>query len=66
MMFGGLLFLALLIGLVAWLATSGRRSLVGSQPASDNSMALEIVKQRYARGEIDGDEYRRLLADLRT
>jgi len=35
----------------------------GPPPASPN--AEEILRQRYARGEIDGDAYHRMLDDLR-
>ncbi len=62
MIFGPLLmilFIALLVGviviLVRWLAGA---SLGGNPPASlARSSALEIVKERFARGEIDRDEF---------
>ncbi len=50
--FGGLgmlLFWALVIGLAVW----GAGALVGRQPAGDSrAEALEIVKRRFAAGEI--------------
>ena len=58
---GGFMWIiwVLLIVLVVWIvkATIGR---VGNEPPS----ALEILKQRYARGEIDQDEYQRKRKDL--
>ena len=66
MMFGGFLFVALLIGLVVWLANSGRRAPVYAGSAAPRSAALDIVRERYARGEIDREEYQRLQDDLRT
>jgi putative membrane protein len=64
----GMLFMVvlwvLIIGgivlLVRWLAESSR------QPgaASDGESALDIVKKRYARGEIDRDEFEAKRRDL--
>jgi len=68
MMFGGVLLFALLLGLVVWLATSGRRyyGTESQRPLAAHSTALDIVRERYARGEIDQEEYKRLLADLKS
>jgi putative membrane protein len=56
-----LLFWAVvIIGLVAairWLARQGR------EPRRDDA-ALDILRQRYARGEIDRDEYETKKRDL--
>jgi len=62
--FGMLLFwiliLAGIVMLVRWLSGSG-----GSQDRSDTAPdAVELLRQRYARGEIDRDTYRRMLEDL--
>jgi len=66
MMFGGFLLFVLLIGLVAWLATSGRRDAGTPRFSGVHPAALDIVRERYARGEIDQDEYKRLIADLKS
>lgn len=54
MMFGGVLWIALLVvlawALIRWL----ERKAPGSGPSTPTSpSALEILRQRYARGEID-------------
>ena len=59
MLFGGLLWIAV-IALVAWGATSlfpGRRE--GGQET-----AMEILKRRYATGEISPAEYQQAKKDL--
>ncbi len=67
MMFGGLfmwLVWVLLIAGVAWLVAT----LVASRGRASNATgtsATDIVKERYARGEIDRTEYEQKLQDLR-
>ncbi len=57
--FGGLLWLALLgLGIWALVRLLSNRSPAGSPPVSGPS-AMEILRQRYARGEIDDEEYER-------
>lgn len=53
----GIVVLVLLVRLVA--GTTG-----GFSPRSDETPE-EILKRRYAKGEIDSEEYQRRLADLR-
>ena len=53
----GLVVLVLLVRLVA--GTTG-----GFPPRSDETPE-QILKRRYAKGEIDSEEYQRRLADLR-
>ncbi len=67
MMFGGgfmwIVWLLLIAG-VAWLVAA----LVASRGRASNSTgasAMDIVKERYARGEIDRTEYEQKLQDLR-
>ena len=67
--FGGIfmiLFWVLVIGvifvLVKWL-TSSRGSDAGNN-ASDERTALNILQERYARGEIDRDEFEQKRQDL--
>jgi uncharacterized membrane protein len=76
MMFFGFGFL-LVLGLLVWLAVSrsgplGRLTIatpatgmqtVHQPPAAD--AAVSIVRERYARGEIDQAEYERLIRELR-
>lgn len=67
MMFGGgfmWIVWLLLIAVVAWLIAT----LVGWRGRASNSTgtsATDIVKERYARGEIDRTEYEQKLQDLR-
>jgi putative membrane protein len=67
MMLGGAfmwLFWVLVIAGVAWLVAT----LVASRGRSSGSAATtaaDIVKERYARGEIDRSEYEQKLQDLR-
>ena len=49
-----------IIALVRWLATSSGR---GGHDGGD-SKALDILKQRYARGEIDEQEFQKRKRDL--
>lgn len=57
-----LIILAGLFFLVRWLVRSpGVRQVPGFQV---DTGPLEILKQRYARGEIDRDEFERMRRDL--
>ena len=66
---GGLLFLAVL-GLLAWLVVRAvQRPGDGSaRPprTAGQDTAERLLADRFARGEIDEDEYRRRLATLRS
>jgi uncharacterized membrane protein len=79
MMGFGLLFTIALIGVVVWLVSNqGRANLgLGNQqvqagspvapaPVAQGDHAQEIVRARYARGEIDAAEYDALMAGLRN
>ena len=55
-----ILWLALL-ALIIWLVVRG--SAAGESARQDTPE--QIVKRRYARGEITGEEYERILNDLR-
>ena len=60
MIFGGLFWLLLLgIGVAGavWLFGAARRRGSDMPMAERNSPALEILEQRYARGEISREEY---------
>ena len=54
---GGGILMIVIIGLVVWLIVSN----LGPQrtiQTSSTSRAVEVLADRYARGEIDGEEYR--------
>lgn len=58
-LFWTLLLLAA-VALVVWLVRSGSRG-----PAPGRPGAEDVLRERYARGEIDDEEYRYRLAELR-
>lgn len=55
LVFWGLIIVALVLG-IRWLMTQGK------EPRSDS--ALEILRQRYARGEINKEEFEAMKRDL--
>ncbi len=65
--FGGAgmwIFWILALVAVAWLAAIAARG--GTGTGKRNKSALEILEQRYARGEIEREEYLRKRDDLRA
>ena len=64
----GLVFLAASIGLVVWFITSiVRKPVVTASTASPTvSQASALLDERYARGEIERDEYLQRKEDLRA
>lgn len=58
------LFWALVIGLIVWLIVTLARRSDGGTSAPARSRALEILEERYAKGEIDSEEFRQRKADL--
>ena len=57
------IFLVALIVLIVWLV---QRPSTSSQPPTESGMSAEdILKRRYARGEISKEEYERKLQDVR-
>jgi putative membrane protein len=50
MMFGWLILTAVAVGLLVWLA-------VGRDRPVEHEVARRILAERYARGELDTDEY---------
>jgi putative membrane protein len=71
--FGGVLFgillIALAVALIVWvivLLTSRRKETAPSLPVSlsQKSSALAILEERYAKGEIDRDDYLQRKTDL--
>lgn len=55
-----LLILALLITLIWFLIQKG----AGSSQSSNDDSPLEILKKRYARGEISEEEYRKMKKEI--
>jgi putative membrane protein len=80
MMGGGLLiglivlvlFLLLVGGAIAavvWIARQGSHSMgqgYGQGPPRQENRALEVLRERYARGEIDREEFQRMREELRS
>jgi putative membrane protein len=59
MVIGWLLVLALLVAVVWWLTTNARRARF-----SGRDDALDILRERYARGEISREEFEARRKDL--
>lgn len=63
----GIIFIILVVGLVAWLLTQGQLTggcHTSARTTVNTETPLEILRQRYARGEIDRDEYESRKHDL--
>lgn len=69
---GGLLLLFLLaillalLGLIIWAIVRASRGSSGRALGDGGSRPLEILKERYARGEITREEYEERRRDLET
>jgi putative membrane protein len=61
-MLGWLLLTVLIVGLVVWLVVSYARPRTS---VDDTGAARRILAERYARGELDTEEYTQRLAALR-
>jgi putative membrane protein len=67
LLFGGLLTLAFWVGLIALIVLAVRtcaRHESGRPDGSASDDALDILKERYARGEITKEQYDRMRRDL--
>ena len=53
----GGIFMIVIVGLIIWLIVRTVRPEPTTQPSS-TPRAIEVLADRYARGEIDGEEYR--------
>ena len=61
MMAGWLALTALVVGLVVWAVVRGARPTSGPDV---NETARRLLAERYARGELDTEEYTKRLATL--
>jgi putative membrane protein len=54
------------VAVVVWFVVQGSRgsSQMDRQESRRESEALEILRQRYARGELDREEFQRMREDL--
>ncbi len=63
--FMGILLILVLVAVVVWFARSGDLARwAGQRGAPTSDSALETLRHRYARGEIDAEEFERRKADL--
>ncbi len=60
----GLLVLALVIAALVWIVRAFLRPQDRAPRAERASAGLDVLDQRYARGEINRDEYQQKRADL--
>ena len=62
----GILFLLILVGVgvYLWRTNEDKQWIRTSPPTKHDDGALQLLRERYARGEIDHDEYQRRKADL--
>ena len=61
-----LLAFVLLTGAVVWFVRSSPSIGMGRQAAAERTSGLDLLEQRYARGEIMRDEYLRKKGDLKA
>ncbi len=57
-----LVILGLIVGLVVWLVNRANRPTISQSPSG--VAALDILKKRYARGEITKEEYEDIRKDI--
>ncbi|MFO7890440.1 MAG: SHOCT domain-containing protein [bacterium] len=59
-----IIFWVAIILLIVWVAKKVTESGSGDRSSSAGESALDILKKRYAKGEIDKDEYEKKKKDL--
>ena len=64
MIFWWIIIILVIAGLTSWLVRLG--SLTKGKAAKNQQSAREILDERYARGEIDRDEYLQKKKDLES
>ena len=64
MMIGGF-FMLLFWALVIWFIIVTIRKLSSGNKSSQTDNAVELLRKRYSRGEIDTEEYRQRLQELK-
>ncbi|TFG47172.1 MAG: SHOCT domain-containing protein [Dehalococcoidia bacterium] len=64
MIFGGLFSLAFLIGLIFLIIWAVKQINLRSSSSNTNDSALDIARQRYARGEITLQEFEEIKRNL--
>ena len=62
MMFLGVAFWGGIIALIVWVVT--RLTRQGTSAVSRNTSPLDIARERYARGDINKEQYEQLRKDL--
>lgn len=64
MMIGGGLFMLVFWGLIIWLVIYLIRELSQNNTTNSSDKAVDLLRQRYSRGEISTEEYRERLYEL--
>lgn len=67
----GLLIMLAIVAFVIWggfslVRTAGERRDAEALPPAKGSSAMEVLRERYARGEIDRETFERMREDLRV
>jgi len=65
---GGFMWIIWILFIVAviWIIRSAASSGSSNPPPATRESALEILKARYARGEITAEEYKRMRQEIET